>query len=283
MMRLGVVGHRGYAEIASLIATLRRIAPSTGVTLLLEPDLQSFAPDCGQLDDQSSLDALITLGGDGTFLRGARALAGREVPILGVNVGRLGFLTVCGPHEVETAVQRLVSGDCVPDSRMTLRATLRRNGREQESWYALNDVVMHQGGKARVIRLMIAVNGEPIAAYAADGLIASTPTGSSAYSLSAGGPIVQPSFDSILLTPISPHTLSVRPLVLSPNSDVELAVQDDGSEQLITVDGQESAVMQFGDRLTIRKSERRVMIVRFPETTFFARLRTKLGWGATGH
>lgn len=281
MTRFGVVGHTGYTEIASLLQTLGDLARETSTSLCLERPLLALSRQSGhrELVSLDDIDALITIGGDGTFLRGARLLGGREVPILGVNVGRLGFLTVCGPAELPTAFRRVCAGDFVPDARMTLGATLFREGEARESWSALNDVVMHQGGKARVIRLKIEVNGEHVAAYAADGLIASTPTGSSAYSLSAGGPIVHPGFQSIVLTPISPHTLSIRPLVLGPESLVTLRVQDDDSAQLITVDGQESAIFQYGDSLVIRRSERRVVIVSFPESSFFARMRAKLGWG----
>jgi NAD+ kinase len=281
--RFGVVGHTGYPEITALLDSLSRVAAELGSSLHLEPALGEIATGLPALDDLDAIDAMITIGGDGTFLRGARVLAGREVPILGVNVGRLGFLTACGPNDLQQAVRRVATGDFIPDRRMTLEATLRRTGDEDRSWWALNDVVMHQGGKARVIRLKISVNEEHVAAYAADGLIASTPTGSSAYSLSAGGPIVHPSFQSIILTPISPHTLSIRPLVLSPASEVTLEVQDDESEQLITVDGQESAAFCYRDSLVIRRANHRVVIVRFPEMSFFGRMQTKLGWGATGH
>ena len=279
MKLLGVVGNRGYPELASFLDRLLHVAPSAGVTLAFEPDLHELVPQATRMDDASIVDGLVTLGGDGTFLRGARVLAGRTAPVLGVNLGRLGFLTACGGDEAEKAIRRFASGDYVAESRMMLEAQLSRSGVDLESWYALNDVVLHQGGKARVIRLVVDANGERIASYAADGLILASPTGSSAYSLSSGGPIVAPELDSIILTPISAHTLTVRPLLLGPDTAVSLRVADDESEQLITVDGQESAEFVHGDVLSVRRTDRRVSLVRFPETTFFARMRHKLGWG----
>lgn len=279
MKLLGVVGNRGYPELASFLDRLLHVAPSAGVTLAFEPDLHELVPQATRMDDASIVDGLVTLGGDGTFLRGARVLAGRTAPVLGVNLGRLGFLTACGGDEAEKAIRRFASGDYVAESRMMLEAQLSRSGVDLESWYALNDVVLHQGGKARVIRLVVDANGERIASYAADGLILASPTGSSAYSLSSGGPIVAPELDSIILTPISAHTLTVRPLLLGPDTAVSLRVADDESEQLITVDGQESAEFVHGDVLSVRRADRRVSLVRFPETTFFARMRHKLGWG----
>ena len=278
-MRIGVVGNRGYPELASFLDRLMHAAPGAGATLVFEPGLHELVPRSERMDADTAIDALVTLGGDGTFLRGARALDGRELPILGVNLGRLGFLTACGGDDAEDALRRFARGDYVAEPRMMLEAQLSRSGVSLESWFSLNDVVLHAGGKARVIRLVIDANGERIASYAADGLILATPTGSSAYSLSSGGPIVHPELESIVLTPISPHTLTVRPLLLAPSTTVSLRVEDEASEQLITVDGQESAEFVYGDVLTVRRAPRRVMLVRFPETTFFARMRHKMGWG----
>jgi NAD+ kinase len=280
-MRIGVVGNRGYPELASFLDRLLHVAPAAGVTLVFEGDLHELVPRQERLDEGVAIDALLTLGGDGTFLRGARVLGDREIPILGVNLGRLGFLTACGGDEAEEALQRFARGDCVVEGRMMLAAQLSRSGVSLEGWVAVNDVVLHQIGKARVIRLVVDANGERIASYAADGLILASPTGSSAYSLSSGGPIVHPELESIILTPISAHTLTVRPLLLAPNMTVSVRVADDESEQMITVDGQESAEFVFGDVLTVRRASRRVMLVRFPETTFFARMRHKMGWGGS--
>jgi NAD+ kinase len=281
--RVGIVGNRGYGELESFLTRLQHLAPDLGLTLAFEPALHEIAPGGERLDDPAALDALITLGGDGTFLRGARLLDGHEVPVLGLNLGRLGFLTACRGEEVDDALQRLATEDYIAEYRMMLEASLVREDALHETWFALNDVVLHQGGKARVIRLVIGANGERIASYAADGIIVATPTGSSAYSLSSGGPIVDPSLDTIILTGISPHTLTVRPLLLSPDAVVHLQVEDDESEQLITVDGQSSARFVYGDVLSVRRARRRVCLVRFREMTFFGLMRRKLGWGGAAN
>jgi len=281
-MRVGVVGHRGYDDLLPLLDTLRRLAPGLGVSLVLEPDLVPLAPDLPTLDDLSAVDALLSLGGDGTLLRAARLLDGRNVPILGINLGRLGFLTACSRDDVEAALRRFVAGDYVSDSRMVLEAVVSNGGEPATTSYALNDVVLRQGGKARVVRLHVEVNGEEIAQYAADGVVLSTPTGSTAYALSAGGPVVDPALESILLAPISAHSLSIRPLLLPPTAEVVVRVEDDDSDQLVTIDGQIQTRFGSQHRLTVRRAARVVLLVRFPEMTFFERMRRKLGWSAGG-
>lgn len=281
-MRLGVVGHRGYDDLLPLLDTLRRLAPGLGVSLVLEPDLVPLAPELPTIDDLAAVDALLSLGGDGTLLRAARFLDGRNIPILGINLGRLGFLTACSRDDVESALQRFVAGDYVSDSRMVLEAVVSNGGEPATTSYALNDVVLRQGGKARVVRLHVEVNGEEIAQYAADGVVLSTPTGSTAYALSAGGPVVDPALESILLAPISAHSLSIRPLVLPPTAEVVVRVEDDDSDQLVTIDGQIQTRFGSQHRLTVRRAARVVLLVRFPEMTFFERMRRKLGWSAGG-
>lgn len=283
MTRVGVVGNRGYGELAGFLDRLRNLAPELGLELLFEADLHELVPGAARLHKPSEIEALVTLGGDGTFLRGARLLDGHEIPVLGLNLGRLGFLTACHGNDAELALRRFAAEDYVSEHRMMLEASLVRDGVIMETWYALNDVVLHQGGKARMIRLVLGANGERIASYAADGLIMATPTGSSAYSLSSGGPIVEPTLESIILTPISAHTLTVRPLLLSADAVVDLRVEDDDSEQLITVDGQSSAAFSFGDVLSVRRASRRVCLVRFPEMSFFSLIRQKLGWGGVAN
>ncbi len=200
------------------------------------------------MDPEQPVDVLVTLGGDGTMLRGARSLGGRQVPIIGVNLGRLGFLTSCGDDEMVDGLCRFARGDYRAEPRMALEArAIDRSGVERRRWYALNDVVLHKGGFARVVRLAVASNGEAIAAYAADGIVLSTPTGSTAYSLSAGGPVVEPTVESIILTPISPHTLAIRPLVLPPTATVRVWAEDGPEELLVTIDGQVGTTFAAGE------------------------------------
>lgn len=276
MIRLGVVGNRRYEGLPDVLRALMRRAPELGITLAFEAELHEAAAG-ERLADAGHIDALLTLGGDGTMLRGARLLAGRQIPILGVNLGRLGFLTACAGSELEVALERLAAGDYIVQARMALDARTSRHGTEQ--WRALNDVVLHKGGFARVVHLGVSVNGELIGAYAADGLIISTPTGSTAYSLSAGGPVVVPTVESIVLTPISPHTLAVRPVVLPPGAEVTVQAEDGPAELLVTIDGQVGTTFAPGDTLTVRRADRPVLVVHFRDTTFFSRMRRKLGWG----
>jgi NAD+ kinase len=279
VIRIGVVGNPGYQHLAELLASVSRLAPSLDLELVVEPELVALAEGAERLSESTPIDALLTLGGDGTLLRGTRLLQGREVPVLGVNLGRLGFLTACGREDLESALRRFVAGDYQADLRMALEAFPSSSG-DDRTWHAMNDVVVHKGGKARVMRLAVTVDGEEIGAFAADGLVIATPTGSTAYSLSAGGPIVVPTHDSIILSPISAHTLALRPIVLSPDALVEVHVDDDDRDCLVTVDGQIGTTLGESEALCVRRAGRSVLLVRFPEMTFFARMRRKLGWGA---
>jgi NAD+ kinase len=279
-MRIGVVGHEGYDRLPAVLGLLEILAPELGFKLAYEPRLRTEGQE--ELDASSEIDALITIGGDGTLLRGAKLLGGRPVPIIGINLGRLGFLTSCSAPEVESALRRFKAGDYAAESRMTLAATTNAGSETStgsERWLALNDFVLHKGGFARVVRLSISIDGERMGTYAADGIVVATPTGSTAYSLSAGGPIVSPRLESIVITPISAHTLGIRPLVVHPESEIVLQGEDGPDELLLTVDGQGGTEVRREERLIIRRSKSPVTLVRFPPDTFFSRIRQKLGWG----
>jgi NAD+ kinase len=279
-MLVGVIGHKGYDELPEMLRMLHRSAPALGVELRFEPDLYELAQVGERLDDLTQIDALVTLGGDGTLLRGARLLAGRSVPILGVNLGRLGFLTTCGSEDADVGLKLLATGFYVAEARMTLAAgAVDPTGATRQVWLALNDFVLHKGGFARVVRLSVAINGESIGVYAADGVIISTPTGSTAYSLSAGGPVVVPTVESSILSPISAHMLAVRPLVIPADAEVIVATLDNPEELIVTVDGQVGTDLARGEKLVVRRAPNPVLIVRLPETSFFERMRKKLGWG----
>jgi NAD+ kinase len=279
-MRVGVVGHRGYTGLAEVLGALQRLGPELGLDLVYEPGLHDAVGIGAPLGDEEPIDGLLTLGGDGTLLRGARFLDGRRVPILGVNLGRVGFLTSCAGDELEAGLRALASGDYETERRLTLEtAVVDAAGQERARWRSLNDVVLHKGGFARVVRFVVCVDGEAIGAYAADGVVISTPTGSTAYSLSAGGPVVVPTVESILLTPVSPHTLAIRPLVLPATAEVRIQAEEGPEELLVTVDGQVGTHYQPEETLVIRRAALPVLIVRLRGTSFFARLRRKMGWG----
>jgi len=280
VIRVGVVGHQGYGGLAEVLATLRRLAPGLELGLSYEESLLSVAgPDAARIDPQE-VDAMLTLGGDGTLLRAARLVDERAVPILGVNMGRLGFLTCCPASHLEEALRRLASRDYVTEDRMTLDARVTdAAGGDRQRWRALNDVVLHKGGFARVVAVRVEADGETVGQFSADGVVIATPTGSTAYNLSAGGPVVVPTLETILLTPVSAHTLALRPIVLPATSQVTLRANDGPDELLVTVDGQVGCTFCVGESLVIRRSNAPVPIVRFPEHSFFSTMREKLHWG----
>lgn len=283
--RIGVVG---YARYAALDATLGRVvsfAEEHGIELYFEPDLlpvsgggRAYTPEI-----TPDLDLLLTLGGDGTLLRGARIVAPFGIPVLGINLGRLGFLTSVSREEVDEALARLVAGEMALDERMVLRIEAETSeGRRHGEYFAVNDVVLHRGGVARMIRMMVHAHGEEVGTYSADGIILATPTGSTAYSLSAGGPIVPPSIDCIIATPICPHTLAVRPLVLSASETITVEVLTPTEGLILTIDGQHGEALRPGDRLVVCRAESTLRLVRLPGQTFFSTLRRKLAWGDLG-
>ncbi len=278
--RLGVVGHPGYPGLPAVLRTLGELAPALGLELHYELELRELANDGRLLEDPAQLDALLTLGGDGTLLRGARIISPHPVPILGINLGHLGFLTCCNADQLSNALMRFARGDYLAESRMALQARVFDvDGLQRTEWIALNDVVLHKGGYARVVGLRVAANGEVIATYAADGVVLSTPTGSTAYSLSAGGPVVYPTLDTIVVTPVSAHTLAIRPVILPATVEVTLRSDDGPDELLVTVDGQVGTKFAPGETLSVRRAEGGVLIIRFPGSSFFSTLRQKLGWG----
>jgi NAD+ kinase len=279
VIRVGVVGHQGYGGLAEVLATLRRLAPALGLDLSYEAELRGAAGN-GPPIVSDEVDALLTLGGDGTLLRAARIVPERPVPILGVNLGRLGFLTCCPASELEEALRRLATSDYRVEARMTLDASVNdASDRERERWRALNDVVLHKGGFARVVSVRVEADGETVGQFSADGVVIATPTGSTAYNLSAGGPVIVPTLETILLTPVSAHTLALRPLVLPPTTEVTVRANDGPDELMVTVDGQVGCTFASGERLVVRRSAHPVSIVRFPEHSFFSTMREKLQWG----
>lgn len=225
-----------------------------------------------------SVDLLVVFGGDGTLLSVARHAPG-SVPILGINMGELGFLTEVTGAEALSMLARVLDGDVSLDRRRMASAHLERGGRMLKRFRALNDVVVSNGALARLVRLGVEIDGKPMVSYRADGLIIATPTGSTAYSLSAGGPIIEPSVQALLVSPISPHTLSQRPVVLPPRTSVRIVVPAGQRDVVLTVDGQEGAALLPGDAVVVRLGKAFVSLVRSADRTYYDVLRSKLGWG----
>jgi len=265
------------ARLASrVIAMLRR----RGIEVVLDVDAgMAGAPTLAKAALARKSDLLVVLGGDGTLLSIARHAAA-TVPILGVNMGELGFLTEVTEPEALRMLGRVVAGDYELDRRMTLAASLERRGRTVRRFRALNDVVISNGSLARVVEFSVLVDDQPLASYRADGLIVATPTGSTAYSLSAGGPVVEPTVRVLLVSPISPHTLTNRPVVLRPEAVVRIVVGDGERDAILTIDGQETIRLGGRDVVIVRRGSRVVSLVRSPDRTYYDVLRSKLGWGA---
>ena len=259
-----------------MIANLRR----RRVAVVLDADA---GLDAGRVRSKAALareaDLIVVLGGDGTLLSVARHTNGR-VPILGVNMGELGFLTEVTEAEAMPMLARVLAGDYELDRRLTIGGGLERGGRVVRRFRALNDVVISNGALARIVAFRVSVDDLPFSDYRADGMIVATPTGSTGYSLSAGGPIVEPTVEVLLLSPISPHTLSNRPVVLRPNAVVRLEIARGHQDAVLTIDGQEGEPLQGGDAIIVRRDRNPVALVRSPDRTYYDVLRSKLGWGA---
>ncbi|NOY86253.1 MAG: NAD(+)/NADH kinase [Deltaproteobacteria bacterium] len=227
----------------------------------------------------TGVDIMLVLGGDGTLLSVARLVEGTDIPLLGINLGSMGFLTELGLEELFPALERVLTGKYGIEERMRLKVHLYREGDEIREFKVFNDVVINKGALARIFDLKAFVNGHEVTTYKADGLIVSTPTGSTAYSLSAGGPIVEPTLDVILISPICSHTLTNRPLVVPGSSLVELHLTGDPGKVYLTLDGQEGMSLSGGDRVQVKASSGRVKLIRTGSKTFYDVLGAKLHWG----
>jgi len=224
-------------------------------------------------------DLMVVLGGDGTMLSAARLLEERAVPILGVNMGGLGFLTEVSVDQLYPTLEKIFAGEFAIEERLMLRARIHRHGEHVAQATVLNDVVVSKGTLARLIELHIAIDGHFVTSLRADGVIVATPTGSTAYSLSAGGPIVNPSVHVLMVTPICPHTLSHRPLVIPSTASLEIVLTSKDEGAMATLDGQVGVALTQGDTVVVAASEHRTLLVRLPDRTYYEVLRRKLKWG----
>ncbi|MDZ7369728.1 MAG: NAD(+)/NADH kinase [candidate division KSB1 bacterium] len=224
-------------------------------------------------------DVLATFGGDGTILSTARQIGAAGKPILGINIGTLGFLAEVLMEEVEQTLDDLIAGHYTLIDRMALRITVERKYLRR-TFYALNDVVVDRGPTTKLIYIDARVNGRFLNSYRADGLIVATPTGSTAYSLSAGGPLLMPTMNALIVTPICPHSLSVRPIVLTDDCIVELSIRKEAEPVQINIDGQNQCQLLAKERLLVAKAEYSVKWISIGQRDFFAVLRSKLNWGS---
>jgi NAD+ kinase len=281
--RVGLVAKPDAAQAQSVILRLLEFFGGRGMTVVLEKETAGLVPSATvaaarKSDLPGQVDLLIILGGDGTLLSMARAVGDLGVPILGVNLGGLGFLTATTLDEMLPALETLLAGGMEIEERMMLGAVLRRGGQVVGEYIALNDVVITKSAMSRIIDLSVSVGGRHAISYRADGLIISTPTGSTAYNLSAGGPILFPTMDAVVLTPIAPHTLSNRPIAVPGAQRIEVALLVE-QDVMLTMDGQVGVPLRERDVVEVQKASARIRLVRFPQKDFFSVLRTKLKWG----
>jgi NAD+ kinase len=287
---VGVVLRERSPDIVEVLERLTKWLDGRGGSLAVE-DVEADRGHGETVLDTSGgrFDLVIAFGGDGTLLRAARAVVGTDTPVLGVNLGRLGFLTAFPDTELEAGLDAVFSGRAELDTRFVLRGAIARNGpnaREVRwrNFFALNDIVIHTSGAARVTPLTLQVGSgaerQEVGSFSADGVIIATPTGSTAYSMSAGGPIIVPGVECIVVTPICPHSLAVRPLVISAGEVLTVGSLDPDAHHQVTVDGQAEQDVAPGESVVVAREERPVALVRLPGQTFFGTLRRKLNWAA---
>lgn len=286
MKSIGIIANLTKNGAAQVVAEVSGWLQNRSIVSLITEDCAaaSGSKNCIVADRESiplQSDCIIVFGGDGTLLNVAHLPGVEEVPILAVNLGSLGFLTEVTLEELYTALEKILAGDFQLDERMMLRATLREanGGKVEVQRVALNDAVISKEHFSRIITLKIHVDGEYAAAYRADGLIVSTPSGSTAYSLSAGGPIIHPSLDAFVLTPLCPHTLTMRPLVVPAESRITVAVESDHDNIMLTTDRQEIFDMCPDSVVEIEKAPETIKLIRSCQTSYYEVLRTKLKWG----
>jgi NAD+ kinase len=269
------------SDIAQWLADRRLAAVFETATAALMPPADGRAVATKQ-SLATDTDMVLVLGGDGTLLSMADCIgeAGTRIPILGVNFGSLGFLTEVTLDELYPSLEAATSGKARVEERLMMRAHIERRGSPFADHVALNDVVVTKTARSRMIDLSVSVSGEFLTRVKADGLIMATPTGSTAYNMAAGGPIVQPNVDALILTPIAPHTLTNRPIVIPGRSTVEVQPNmDERDEVFLTLDGQAGFQLEAGDRITVRAADKPLLLVRPSTRSYFEVLRTKLKWG----
>ncbi len=267
--RVGIIHKLTSAEAAETAHFVAQFLESKGVEVVTE-----------EAEAGRSADLVIVLGGDGTLIHAAAVLEGRPAPILGVNMGSLGFMTEVPQAELYGAIELVLSGKAQVSERMKLRVHLHKGGRPERALDSevLNDVVIAKSALSRMAELDTRCSGEKVTTYKADGVIVATPTGSTAYSLAANGPIMYPSMRGVIIAPICPHTLTQRPLVVPDDENIDIILTND-TEVYLTLDGQKGQPLTKGDRVQVKQSHNRVLLVRNPNLDFFGILRAKLRWG----
>ena len=288
MKRIGIIAKRNKPEAIPIVKNLVEWLHLKKIEIYIEKEVENLLNlshsglHINFIEGKelpSRVEMMIVLGGDGTLLSVARQVWNRDIPILGVNLGGLGFLTEISLEELPGILERVIQGDFKTDERDVLNAAVIRKGERIVEFTVLNDAVINKGALARIIDLEISINGEYLTTFQSDGLIISTPTGSTAYNLSAGGPIVYPSLHTLIITPICPHTLTNRPIVIPDDVEVRALLKSKQEEVFLTLDGQQGIPLEFEDRVELRKAEGRILLIKSPHRNYFELLREKLKWG----
>lgn len=281
--RLGLCGNPRKDELQQAISVLRRICSQRGVQVSLHDDLARILgePQVGQSDEElvENSDLLVALGGDGTMLRAARMIGDSGTPLLGINLGSLGYLTDVPLDHLPAAIGRVLDGDFLLAGRSRVHCLAMRSGKELTTVTGLNDIVVNMGPLPRTLDLELRVGGTTLGRWLGDGVIFATASGSTAYSLSAGGAICQPELRGLLVTPICPHSLGVRPLILGDHVVAELLLHEVGEGATLTADGQVATPLRRDDRLVCRLSDPTLNLVKFHDSNFYDVLHQKLHWG----
>ncbi len=280
---IGIISKPKKEEIRQVVPPLIRWLEERKVKVLIDQETGSMLdranPGIGRNELSSQVDMILVLGGDGTLLAAARVIDKKKIPILAINLGALGFLTGTALEEMYTSLEDVLAGKAKRQRRAQMQADVIRAGETISHFRALNDVVLNKAAIARILDFDVLIDGGYAASYRADGLIFSTPTGSTAYSLAAGGPVVEPSVDALLITPICAHTLSNRPLVVPDSVTIEATIKTPRESVFLTVDGQVGVALRTDDTVRVSKSEYSVELIVPPRQTYFDVLRQKLKWG----
>jgi NAD+ kinase len=288
MNRVGIIAKKNKPEAVTLARNVVEWLRAKKIEVYVEEEIgnllsRTFPEGCWKPIPRETIptdvEMIIVLGGDGTLLSVARRVWNKNIPILGVNLGGLGFLTEITLEELYPVLERVLRDDFEINERDVLNAEVIRRGKQVAEFIVLNDAVINKGALARIIDLETTVNGEYLSTFRSDGLIISTPTGSTAYNLSAGGPIVYPSLHTIIITPICPHTLTIRPIIIPDHVRIRALLKSRDEEVTLTLDGQQGFTLEFEDVVEVSKAEGRILLIKSPYRRYFELLREKLKWG----
>jgi len=288
MNRIGIIAKKNKPEAAAIVRNLVEWLRPKKIKVYIEGEMGKllspalaggYWESIDREEVPTGVEMIIVLGGDGTLLSVARRVWNKNIPILGVNLGGLGFLTEITLDELYPVLEKVLRDDFAINEREVLNAGVIRSGKRIAEFIVLNDAVINKGALARIIDLETTINGEYLSTFRSDGLIISTPTGSTAYNLSAGGPIVYPSLHTIIITPICPHTLTIRPIIIPDDVKIRALLKSRNEEVTLTLDGQQGFTLKFEDVVEVGKAEGRILLIKSPYRQYFELLREKLKWG----